>query len=65
VRYDDAGPLAGLDSDQQQAAIWAAPDGIKYDVQFNVDKDMKAPVRGSLNLGAFICKWHWGSTYIL
>ena len=46
VRYDDAGPMAGLTSEQQQQAIWTATDtGIVYNLSIPVDEQMDPPVR--------------------
>lgn len=45
VRYDDAGPMAGLSKEQQQQAIWTAPDtGIVYDLTIDVEERMEPPV---------------------
>ena len=46
VRYDDAGPMAGLTHEQQEEAIWTAPkSGIVYNLTINVDERMEPPVR--------------------
>jgi len=46
VRYDDAGPMAGLSKDQQQQAIWGAPStGIVYNLTIDVEERMEPPVR--------------------
>ena len=46
VRYDNAGQMAGLTSEQQQQAIWNASDsGIVYNVNINVEERMEPPVR--------------------
>jgi hypothetical protein len=51
VRYDDAGPMAGLSKEQQQQAIWTAPDtGIVYDLTINVAERMEPPVRDNSQL---------------
>ena len=44
VRYDDAGPMAGLSSEAREAALWAAPDGITYTIDVPIDKRMDPPV---------------------
>jgi hypothetical protein len=46
VRYDDAGPMAGLSQDAQQEAIWTAPDaGLVYNLSITVEEKMEPPVR--------------------
>ncbi|KAL4549248.1 hypothetical protein Ndes2526B_g04279 [Nannochloris sp. 'desiccata'] len=54
VRYDNAGPMAGLSREQQQQAIWAAPDiGVVYDLAINVEERMEPPIYVVFELGDF------------
>jgi len=44
ARYDDAGPMAPLTSEQRQAALWNQSDGIRYSVDILVEETMNQPV---------------------
>ncbi|MEW5304890.1 MAG: hypothetical protein WDW36_007467 [Sanguina aurantia] len=45
ARYDSAGPMAGLNAAQQQAAIKEAPDGgLLANVWLSIDQHMQAPI---------------------
>jgi hypothetical protein len=54
ARYDNIGPFAGLSSQQQQQALWSAPDaGIVYSFNIYVEEDMEPPIYVVYELGSF------------
>lgn len=54
VRYDNAGQFAGLTKEQQQQAIWSAPDaGIVYNLSIAVEERMEPPIYVVFELGNF------------
>ena len=52
VRYDDAGTLANFTS-EERASLVTADDGVVYTIDIFVDKEMRAPVYVTYELGTF------------